>query len=54
MTKEQEKWYNAGINACVLIMRDLYDIHGDYSEVQEVYFEFQERIHELKKVQATR
>lgn len=41
--------YCKGVNDCIAIMSDLFDIHGDYSEVQEVYFEFCKRAKQLIK-----
>ena len=41
--------YRQGVLDCIEIMSDLFDIHGDYSEVQEMYFEFSKRAKQLIK-----
>lgn len=39
--------YQKAVNDCKRIMSELYDEHGDYSEVETVYFKFCERAGEL-------
>lgn len=43
------KTYKQGIEDCMAIMSDLYDIYGDYSEAQEMYFTFCKRAKALLK-----
>ena len=39
--------YQKAVNDCKHIMSVLYEVYGDYSEVETVYFEFCERAGEL-------
>lgn len=44
-----DKTYKQGVRDCVSIMSDLFDIYGDYSEVQNMYFTFCKRAKTLLK-----
>ncbi len=48
LTKPQQYGYDRGVTDCLNIMSELYDIHGDYSEVETLYYEWLNRVRKLK------